>query len=71
MVIGLCRPWTQEVSVEKNFSMWPRDCSCDILVKNVTAFCPCLKCLPEAKVKRFQLIALTKEASENQHRIVL
>jgi hypothetical protein len=28
---------------EENFSMWPRDCSCDILVKNVVAFCPCLK----------------------------
>jgi hypothetical protein len=22
----------------KNFSMWPRDCSCNILVKNMTAF---------------------------------
>jgi hypothetical protein len=28
----------QEVSVEKNFSMWPRDCFCSILVKNVSAF---------------------------------
>jgi hypothetical protein len=27
------------------------DCSFDILVKNVTAFCPCLKSLPEAKLK--------------------
>ena len=34
------------------------------LVKNVGAFCPCLKSLPEYKVKRFQLIALTKEVSE-------
>ena len=66
-----CVSLALEVSEEKNFSMWPRDCSCDILVKNVTAFCPCLKSLPEAKVKRFQLIELTKEASENQHRIVL
>jgi len=27
-------------------------------------FCPCLKRLPEAKVKRLRLIALTKEVSE-------
>ena len=27
-------------------------------------FCPCLKSLPEAKVKRFRLIALTKEISK-------
>ena len=50
----------QEVSVEKNFSMWPRDCFCGILVKNV-AFCPCLKRLSEAKVERFILIALIKD----------
>jgi hypothetical protein len=30
-------------------------------MKNVAAFCPYLKSLPEAKVKRFKLIALTKE----------
>jgi hypothetical protein len=54
----------QEVSVEKNFSIWPRDCFCGILVKNVANFCPCLKGLPEAKVKRLRLIALTKEVSE-------
>lgn len=30
---------TQDVS-EKNISTWPRDCSCDILLKNVTVFCP-------------------------------
>jgi hypothetical protein len=35
-------------------------------VKNVTSFCACLKCLPEAKakVKRIILIALTMEDSE-------
>ena len=43
----------QEVSDEKNFSMLPRDLSCDILVKKVTDFCPSLKSLPKAKVKRF------------------
>ena len=29
---------SQKVS-KKNFSMWPRDCSCYILAKNVAAFC--------------------------------
>jgi hypothetical protein len=53
----------QGVSVE-NFNMWPRDCFCDSLVKNVATFCPCLKCLLQAKVKRLRLIALTKEVSE-------
>ena len=37
---------------------------CAILVKNVATFCPCLKSLPEAKVKRLRLVTLTKEASE-------
>ena len=47
-----CVDLAQEVSVKKNFSMWPRDCFCDILVKNVVAaFCLCLKILSEAKVK--------------------
>ena len=40
-LIGLNR-MALEVS-KKNINMWPRDCSCDILVKNVAAFCPCLK----------------------------
>ena len=39
----------QEVSEEETVTMWPRDCFCDSLVKNVAAFCHC----PEAKVKRF------------------
>ena len=47
---------TQEFSKEKNMTMWPRDCSCDILVKNVPAFCPFLKRLPEAKMKSSGLI---------------
>ena len=51
----------QKVSVEKNFSMWSRVCFCGILVKNVATFCTCLKSLPQARVKRFILIALTKE----------
>jgi hypothetical protein len=40
------------------------DCSCDVLLKNVAAFCICLKSLLEYTVKRFQPIALTKEVSE-------
>jgi hypothetical protein len=40
------------------------DHSYDVLVKNVAAFCPCPKSLSEAKVKRFQLIALTKEVPD-------
>ena len=58
-----CADLVQEVSVEKNFNMWHRDCFCNILVKNVAAFGPCLKSLHETKVKRFVLIALTKEVS--------
>ena len=41
-----------------------RDCSYDILGENVTAFCPCLKSLPEAKVKSFGLISLAEEISK-------
>jgi hypothetical protein len=26
-----CKGLVQGISEEKNFSMWPRDCSCDIL----------------------------------------
>jgi hypothetical protein len=33
-----CVDQAQEALVEKNFSMWPRDCFCGILVKNVATF---------------------------------
>jgi hypothetical protein len=59
-----CVDLALEVLEKKNFSMCPRDCSCDILVKNVAALCSCLKNLSEAKGKRFKLIALTKEISK-------
>jgi hypothetical protein len=62
-----CADLAQEVSVE-NFRMWPRYCFCGILVKNVATFYPCLKSLPESKVKRFVLIALTKEVSKKLNR---
>jgi hypothetical protein len=61
-----CAGLAQEVSVEKNFIVWPRDCFYGILVENVAAFCHCPKSLPEAKVKRFRLIALKKEVSKYQ-----
>lgn len=35
--------WSQDASEEENISMWPTDYSCDNLVKNVTALCPCPK----------------------------
>ena len=41
-----------------------RDRSCDILVKNVAAFCPCPKSLPEANVKSFGLIPLVEEVAK-------
>jgi hypothetical protein len=48
--------------------MRPRDCFCGILVKNVATFCSSLKRLPEAKVKRFVLIALSKKVSKKPSR---
>ena len=63
-----CIDLAQEISKEKNFSMWHKDCFCGILVKNVATFCPCLKSLPEAKVKTLRLIALTKEVSKKPSR---
>ena len=37
-------------------------------MKNVATFCPCLKSLPEAKVKTFRLFALSKEVSKKPSR---
>ena len=59
-----CSDLVQEVFMKNNSRMWPRDCFCGILVKNVASFCSCLKSLSEAEVKRFILIALTKEVSK-------
>ena len=55
-----CECLEQEVS-EKSVSMWPRNCFCDILLKKVAALCLCLKSLPEAKVKKCELISLAEE----------
>jgi hypothetical protein len=58
-----CGGLAQEDS-EKNFSMWPRDCSCEILTKNMAAFCPFQKSLPESNVISFGLIPLAEEISK-------
>jgi hypothetical protein len=63
-----CVDPAQEISKEKNFRMCHKDCFCGILVKNVATFCPCLKSLPEVKMKRLRLIALTKEVSKKPSR---
>lgn len=66
-----CWVWLDELlgglaqtASEKSFNMWPRDRSCDVLVKNVGAFCPCPKILPEAKVKSFKFIPWAEEISK-------
>lgn len=41
----------QELLEESNISEWTRDCFCDVLAKNIAAFCSCSKTLPEAKLK--------------------
>ena len=44
--------------------MWPRDCTCSILVRNVTAFWPCQKKLKEVKLKSYELRALAQKNSK-------
>jgi hypothetical protein len=61
-----CVDLAQKIS--KNFRMWHKDWFCGILVKNVATFCPCLKSLPEAKVKRLELNELKKEVSKQPRR---
>ena len=48
------------VSEEMNVSRWPRACFFCYLVENKAAFCPCLKNLFEAKVKRLRLFEIEK-----------
>lgn len=57
-----------DISEEMNFNMWLRDCSCNILEKNVAVFCPHMKSLTEAKVKKFILITLTKKSQKSLSR---
>lgn len=53
----------QEASEEMNINKWPRDCSCDMLVKNVAVFYIWPNNLSEAKLKSFGLTALAEEIS--------
>ena len=46
---------TQKGSEKTNTNMWPRDCSCAVLVITVAAFCPCPKSLPKTKLKNYGL----------------
>ena len=55
------RTLAQAVLEEENINMCPRGHSCGILVKNMAAFCPCLKSLSELQVKRFGLVPLAEE----------
>jgi hypothetical protein len=59
-----CAESSQDVSVKKHFIMRPRDCFSGILLKNMTAFCPSLKSVPDAKVNKLGLMTLVKEISE-------
>ena len=36
---------------------------CGVLTRNISAFCPCSKNLPEAKLKSFGLMVLAEEIS--------
>jgi hypothetical protein len=58
-----CADLAQEMSVENNLRIWPRDFLW-YLSEECGYFCPCLKSLPGAKVKRLRLIALMKKVSE-------
>ena len=44
--------------------MWPGDQCCDILAKNVAAFRPCLKSLPEATLKSLGSMVVAKDTSK-------
>ena len=53
----------QQISEGGNINMLCRDCTCDTLVKKVVAICPCLKNLPENKVRSFGLIQLADDTT--------
>lgn len=53
----------QEVSKGNDISNWATDHSCEILAKEVAAFCPCMKNLSKIKLKSFRLMYLTEENS--------
>ena len=51
----------KELLEGKHFNMLPSDQSCNILLNNMAAFYHYLRCLTDAKVKKFRLTALSKE----------
>lgn len=59
-----CGDPVQQVLEGKN-RKWPRDHSCDILAKNMAAFCLCPKYLTEAKFKSLGLMVLAREISRH------
>lgn len=59
-----CENLAQGISEDNNVSVLPRDWFCDILMKNVAAFCTGSKSLPAAKVKILRFIVLSKKISE-------
>ena len=54
---------TEDTDTEGDFNSG--DYSYDVWVKNAAALCICAKNLPEAKIKRFRLISLTKEVTNS------
>lgn len=50
---------------EKNFSLWPRDCSCDIWQIMWLLFALVQKRLPDAKLKSVGLMVLAEEISNS------
>jgi hypothetical protein len=67
-VIEMCRPGLRGFSGEEFQLCSLETTSVVFLVKNVVALFPILKSLPEAKVKRFILIALTAKVSQKPSR---
>ena len=56
----ICGWRDQEASEKHCVNMKSSDYSCNILVKNVAAFWPCLKTLSQAKLKSSELVVLQK-----------
>lgn len=49
---------------EGDISMGPRNNSCDVLAKNMAAFCHYVKNQPEAKLKSYALKALAEDSEK-------
>lgn len=60
----------QEVP-EMMISILSRDCSCDILEKNIPVFCSYKKHLLKHKMKSFELMALAWETSRQPYCMVI